>query len=138
METKERARANAPGLSRRRLLTAAPAFALAGAASAQDVGAKFAATSVAAETPVMALFRDWKAAQEMEDAAYAASQPDEVTNHLGEIRFGIEKRMMAEPCQGPQDFICKVIAHTAFGVFALPDENERPALWAEARALIGA
>lgn len=138
METKERACAKTPVLSRRRLLAAAPAFALAGSASAQDVGAKSAATSVAAETPVMTLFRDWKAAQEMEDAAYAVSQPDEVINHLGEIRFGIEKRMMAEPCQGPQDFICKVIAHTAFGVFALPDENERPALWAEARALVGA
>lgn len=113
--------------NRRGLLKAAPALAFLGALPA----------TASTETPVAALFREWKAAQEAEDAGYIAGLPDEEINQLADHRSAIEKRMMATPCSTAADFICKVTAHTAFGVFCLPDENQQPGLWEEARVLIG-
>lgn len=117
-------------MRRRDLLKAAPALALVGAAPE--------VASAHSDTPVMALFREWKAAQDAEDAAYADSLSDEETGRFGDIRATAEKRLMDQPCQTATDFICKVIAHTAFGVFCLPDPDDRPEFWAEARVLIGA
>ncbi|WP_134724832.1 hypothetical protein [Paracoccus luteus] len=113
--------------SRRGLLKATPALAFLGALPA----------GASTGTPVAALFREWRAAQEAEDAGYTAGLPDEELDQLADYRSAIEKRMMATPCETAADFICKVTAHTAFGVFCLPDENQQPGLWKEARALIG-
>ena len=54
METNERARANSLGLSRRALLKATPAALLAGSVPA---------VAAEAESPVMALFREWPRAE---------------------------------------------------------------------------
>lgn len=116
-------------MNRRSILTAAlsaPAVALAGSLP----------VVAALETPVMALFREWEAAQAAEDDAHIRNLPDDEIEVFSQQRREIEQRVMAAPCQTGGDFVLKVIACTAFGGFCLPCESEAPAFWAEARALV--
>lgn len=115
--------------TRRALLTSAPVAAVTTAPVA------YAAEG---ETPIMRLFREWDAAQAAEDAAYAAGESDENCDAKSNIRSALEKQMMATPSEDARDFLCKIAAQTAFGAFSLDDDERNPALWAEARALIGA
>lgn len=123
--------ADAKNITRRTLMVAAP---VAFAAPALAVPAPAAS----ADTPVMALFRQWQVAAQAEDDAADRDLADAEIDALSEARAGIERAMIAEPSQSAQDFICKVIAWTSYGVFALKDREQFPALWAEADRLITA
>ena len=119
-------------IDRRQLLTAAPAagFAalVAGAAPVQAM----------AETPVTALFREWTAARAAEELAYQTSEEDAEGEKAWSERVRIENLMLATPSQGHADWMLKICAYSAFGEGGAPDIIERPDLWAEARALVGA
>lgn len=129
METKERARANTPGLSRRSLLAAAPALALVGAVPAE---------ATPADTPVMALFREWRAQHQlMESLSETISDDDYV--EMGSVRGEIEDRLFAEPAQDCRDVCLKLLALSLDGVDFMDDGHQTGLkIVKEARALIGA
>lgn len=121
-------------MKRRALLKSIPAVAVLPALAAVPAVA-------AAETPVMALFREWRVASQACDIA-GREQPDTpegdaIFEALLEKVGDIEAALMKAPCQTAQDFVAKVTAWTGYGVHTLPDEAQDARLWAEARALIG-
>lgn len=151
-------------VTRRRLLTAAsavvavgavPAIATAATAEALTIPERFALLSpedqalvlaemdrleLARETPVAALFREWQAAKEVEEAAYEAcpDDDDKACDAAWNARYAVEKRMMEAPCETPRDWLLKSCAWANFGDGNGPDRVDSPQLWAEARALVGA
>ncbi|MFB2595451.1 hypothetical protein ACEYYB_11430 [Paracoccus sp. p4-l81] len=113
-------------MNRRDLLTAVP---VAVAALAVPAAAEV-------ETPVMRLFREWQAARDAEEAT--ASADEAAYDAAWEVRYAVEKRLMAEPSQNGRDWMLKVCAWSYWGEGGGPDTREAPQLWAEARALIAA
>lgn len=111
--------------NRRALLKSAPAVAglmAVGAAPAVAQG----------ETPVAALFREWRAAQALCDAA---SNDEYAAAH--DHRWGIEQKLVAETSQNLRDVMLKLMAWSSYGEGEI--EGESPWLvqtWAEARALV--
>lgn len=95
------------------------------------------AAQAATETPVAALFREWQAAREVEEAAYAANEDEAEGHKVWAARVEVENRMLATPSQTHADWMLKVCAYSAFGESGAPDIMELPQLWAEARALVG-
>ena len=120
--------------SRRNILRAAPAAGLA----AMMAGA-VPATASASETPVAALFREWTKRNADLLVAFAASRDDndEACESAFSARYDVEKRLMALPCQNATDWLMKVTAWTDHGDGCCQDKCENPALWNEAKALIG-
>lgn len=115
-------------MNRRDLIKAAP-VALVGCA--MPVQAE-------TETPVAALFREWREAKAFEDAAFATSATGEceACNSAYAAVREIEDRLMALPMQGSHDFFLKVAAWTNFGACDLFGKDHKPEFWAEARALV--
>lgn len=136
METKERPWANEAGLSRRALLKAAPAALIAGAVPAQGMTMT---VTPSPDTPVMALFREWRAHNEWLNGPATDGMPDvEFDDHCADDMAIIE-RMMLAPAQNAQDVCAKLIAVTDFGALISYAELEgAERVPAEARALIDA
>lgn len=53
-----------------------------------------------------------------------------------EERVAIEDSLLAIPAENARDFVAKVYAYTNRGEVGLPNHNDAPVLWAEARALV--
>ena len=126
-------------VSRRNLLTAAPVAALTAALCAGDVAA--ATGAALTETPVMAMFREWKKRTANEMRVYA----DDTTGDgdspeclaATDAVKGIEHQMLAVPSVSAQDFVLKMLVLTGDGQWGAPSRYTAPQLWAEARALVG-
>lgn len=107
-------------------------------AGIMPAGAETAAT----ETPVVRLFREWKAADaamaaidaEMKDADH---EEGSAWDQAWEARWATEQRLMAESCVDCRDWMFKIVAWTNFGDGSSCDRHECPQLWAEAHALVG-
>ena len=114
--------------SRRQLLKLAPAAGMAALlAGAVPVIAQ-------AETPVMAVFREWAALHQRLCAAETTEQEgDGICGLMSEV----EGRLKALPSQQPADFVAKIVVMSNYGDFALPDDRENPLLWDEARRALG-
>ncbi|OWJ74391.1 hypothetical protein, partial [Haematobacter genomosp. 1] len=85
------------------------------------------------ETPVMQWFRRW---QEVTATLNAQRMTDEEFQVANEDRIAIEDSLMAIPAENARDFVAKVYAYTNRGELGLPNHNELPPLWDEARALV--
>ena len=92
----------------------------------------------AGETPVAALFREWKAAKIAEEAAFAASDDDAAGQQEWAARVALEKRLMEAPATSAADWAMKIAAWCNFGESSCQDSKQNPQLWAEASALVGA
>lgn len=118
-------------IARRAVLKGAPA-ALVAALTAGDVNA--ACTIAMAETPIMALFREWQ-------AAWDASMVYDLTDAEREVhvdeQLRIEELIVALPALNAADFVAKVTTASSYGGFGLPYFLDEPEFWAEARAVLG-
>lgn len=129
METKERVRANTPGLSRRALLKAAPALALVGAAP----------TMAQADTPVVALFREWKAHNDWLNNHAVNHVDDDEFDALCDHDMDMINALISTPAQNMHDLCLKLIVGTDYGQFTVYAKlTGAELLKQEARALIGA
>lgn len=123
------------GVTRRNILAAPLLAAMAGSY------AEGARAAVPAETPVMALFREWKRI-DARAKAYTydpadGDNEDVVLDHLFyNDRDAVEDRMMAEQSQTAQDMAAKMVVAHCFGELSCLDWDGR--FWAEARALVAA
>lgn len=120
--------ADANFTTRRALLKAAPALALVGAVPA----------AASTDTPVMAMFREWKRISAEMHAAYAAKD-DDAGDRACDARWAHEQILIHEPSQCEQDLLLKIIAWTDAGETDLEVGNPHlSTVWSEMRALIGA
>ncbi|MFN3312564.1 MAG: hypothetical protein ACK46Q_03755 [Hyphomonas sp.] len=120
-------------MNRREVLTAAPVSLVA---SGLPLGALFAPGNEGlSQTPIMALFRRWRAAEAAEQEAYAEGAPDSRCKPLSDTRKELEDLIVAEPCQLARDWIAKAAALSAFGTFDTDLASHRR-LWAEAREIM--
>ncbi|MDO5370570.1 hypothetical protein [Paracoccus sp. (in: a-proteobacteria)] len=134
METKERVRANTPGLSRRSLIASMPMLALAAVPKAQASGD----LAFPAETPVAALFREWERINEEVHAAYAADD-DDAGDRAYAARWAHEQILIHEPSQCERDVLLKIAVWTDTGESDLEVGNPHLAtVWAELRSMFGA
>lgn len=119
-------------MKRRDILKAVPSVSLAGLAA---VGAT--RLDAGAETPVMQAYRQWETYRQWlrgpETNGLPARDYDKLVEHQSELACDI----LDMPAEAPVDFIAKVIAYTYYGENALPDHDDMPGLWAEARRLVG-
>ncbi|RWR28853.1 hypothetical protein D2T31_12130 [Sinirhodobacter populi] len=115
-------------MKRRDLLTAALAAPLAAVPAV--------AVAETAETPVMALFREWAsywtwlnspATREMDEDDFS-----KLTDHADDLTMRIAKTA----AKNTRDLVAKFVALSDYGEMGLPDPEKTPELWAEARALI--
>lgn len=111
-------------MSRRTLLTALPA---SGAALALP---NLTGAATLADTPVMALFREWRRLHEAGFGPMTEEEADEVSDRMSLLA----KRMMAVPSDSAADLAAKVIALTGFGTFDLSDGFASD-FWVELRQL---
>lgn len=88
------------------------------------------------ETPVAALFREWKVAKDAENAVYASTDDEAAHLRAWDHRYAIERRLMDAPSMTPLDWAIKICAWCNFGDGVCEDGRENPQLWAEARALV--
>ena len=123
METKERVRANTPGLSRRNLLKAAPTLALAGVVPA---------LAGISDNRIEALYARWLAARN----AYRENDfGEEREAELYKAMTDIEDEILSIRPQTTRDYAYKIIVLNDFAVLeGLPWGD---AMMVEARALIG-
>lgn len=113
-------------MNRRAFIAAAPAVALAGPVAAET------------ETPVAALFREWR--------DYHAWLNGPETNGMGCSEFNVlcehlrtlEAQIMGAPSLDARDTVMKAVALSYYGDEGLPSLVEAPDFWAEARALVAA
>lgn len=133
METKERARAIAPGLSRRSLITSMPMLALAAVPKAHASSD----TAFPSETPVATLFREWERLNAEVWAADRAND-DDGFERAHDARWAHEQILMHEPSRCEQDVLLKIAAWTDTGETDLEVGNPHLAtVWAELRAMFG-
>lgn len=149
-------------MNRRDILKAVPSVSLAGLAAvgatkleaAPSIFERYAALSLEdkavvtaeierleaarAETSVMQAYRQWEIYRRWlkgpEGASLSAQDFDKFVEHQSDLACDI----LGMPAETPADFIAKVIAYTYFGENALPDHDEMPGLWAEAKRLMEA
>lgn len=115
-------------MNRRALLKLAPMVPVAAALGVPAVAAE--------ETPVMRAYREWKAASDdLRDPKWDSRSVEDQDNACAAL-VGAQERILNIPARNQRDFILKVMAHTSFGEHGLPDEDQNPSLWAEARALV--
>lgn len=88
----------------------------------------------AAETPVMALYRQYAAITE-EAVGHPSIDDEELDRLFYNRRDEIEDRMMTTPCRTPADFAAKAIVASANG--GVIQDWENGPIWVEARALVG-
>lgn len=133
METKKRACANTPGLSRRSLIASMPLLALA------PVPKAHASSDMAfpSETPVATLFREWERLNAEVWAAVRASDDDGL-DRAYDARWAHEQILMHEPSQCERDVLLKIAAWTDTGKTDLEADNPHLAtVWAELRSMFG-
>ncbi|RWR28845.1 hypothetical protein D2T31_12085 [Sinirhodobacter populi] len=110
-------------INRRSVLTAALAAPLAAVP----------AVAVAADTPVMALFREWVRLSALMDGGEVN---DELVDDYVDQRGDLEIKIASTKAETPMDALMKVCAITDFGFYGNGDHG-LPEAWAEARALVG-
>ena len=133
MQSKERPGANDPGMSRRTLLVAAPALALAG-------GTQAAANTVTpqSETPVATLFRTWKAHNEWLNSEATDHIPDEEVDALCDRDMEMIDTLVSTPARNMEDLCLKLLVVTDFGaLISYAKLTGAELLKQEANALIG-
>ena len=124
-------------MRRRDILKAAPSALMASAVPAVATLAGVAPAVAVAETPVMALFREWECLNAAVQAADAAGD-DEAFERAIDDRWALEQVLIHEPSQRDQDVLLKIAAWTAGGETDLECENSHlSTVWSEVRALIG-
>lgn len=116
-------------VSRRTLLSAAPAFAILPAVA---VFPALAAT----ETPILAMFREWVPMSAWLNGPDGQEAPAAQFDRVNAARIALEDRMMAEPAQGPMDVLAKMLARTHYGEDDLMSAALLPQVWSEARAVV--
>ena len=115
-------------MRRRDILKMAPAALAAGAVPVAALAA-----AVPSETPVMRLFREWRAAQ----ALVLEAEDDDTMNERSDLRTEIELRLFAEPALDERDIVLKMLALTLDGEDWTNDAyNHGGKIAAEARALV--
>ncbi|TGN58592.1 hypothetical protein E4L95_12335 [Paracoccus liaowanqingii] len=114
-------------MQRRDLFKAAPAALFVGA---------LPSVAVAAQSPVMSLFREWQAMNEWLNGSATDGMPRRDFDKLVDARIDIEDRLMAEPAQSASDVVAKMTAYTYFGDEGLPSASRLPQVWAEAKAFM--
>ena len=95
---------------------------------------KMGASTQKPETPVMALFRQWRIL--MDYINTDDEMTDEKMGPLYELQRSLTVTMMREPSTDAQDHLAKIIASTTWGEHDLEDDGTAE-FWAEARALMG-
>lgn len=112
-------------MNRRALITAGPVTALAAVIA-------WRAQAEPAETPVMALYREWKG---LEVAAKTAGNTgdDQADKPYWDALYEVEDRLFLIPAADLADMMIKLGVATGFGEWGI---NNGPTLWAEARALV--
>lgn len=112
-------------MNRRTFIAAAPAAALAGPMAAET------------ETPVAALFREWRRLRQVARAHYLAEDDDEF-ERAHDARWAHEQILIHAPSQCERDLLLKILAWTDYGETDLEAERDNSHLstiWAEARAM---
>ncbi|MDB6454685.1 hypothetical protein [Falsirhodobacter sp. 20TX0035] len=115
-------------MNRRSLIRCAPAAGMA----ALLAGAVPVIAQAQGETPIMAMFQQWKQAH---DYSNERGLDEETADAALAEAIEIENQMIAMPCQSMQDLAAKICAYTSFGAFALSD-SVMPELWAEMAAMV--
>ena len=111
-------------MNRRQLIAAAPA-----------IMAFPMASSGQAETPIMALFREWQRLHDYLNYGAGCSLP-EAEHEVGCNELtAIEDRIEAYPAQNAQDIIAKLLSWSSYGDF---DISTNEAFWEEARTFVEA
>lgn len=126
-------------MKRRDLMKVAPVAFIAGAVPAvAGLPAMAVAPACAeAETPILALYRQWSLIND--------GLSDEIWDVRGDEAFSVEvaranaiaQEMLLLPAQSATEFVAKAAAWSCFGDFGLDDMPDPKAFWAEARALVG-
>lgn len=116
-------------VSRRTLITAGPFTALA-AVIAQR------AQAVPAETPVMALYREWKAHHDWIETKGGKALDEDAFNARCRQNEDLASRLIALPCQSAADLAAKLMAASLCGIGGLTGTDMGLAVLAEARALV--
>lgn len=131
--TNERVCANTPALSRRTLLAALPASILVPVSAASLPGT----ASVEDDTPILRVFREWRAYFEWAEGPATDGIDDDAFNEVCAKRREIEERMFALPCQNPIDVLAKLMAFTFNGAdFADDDGSWSAGILAEAKSAV--
>jgi len=103
------------------------------AVSVALIATEVGACNLKLETPVMALFRQWRALSDRlnGDAPITEKEMEAGCRELGRL----EDEMCALPSENAEDHMVKLIALTSWGNFTLRKDDKR-AFWVEARALM--
>lgn len=122
-------------VTRRAVLAAAPSAALLTALQAGDVNAAVTApASAAQETPVAALFRQWRT----QNSIVNATETDDDCSAESAVRTEIETLMFAEPARNERDICLKLLALSLDGADFMDDtQGSGRRIMQEARALVG-
>ena len=108
-------------MNRRSFIAAAPAVALAGPVAAET------------ETPVAALFKEWRDLEDVILRGFDADEPEH--EERVDRQMAVVHQITALPALSERDWIMKAIAASDGGDMAMIPISD-PALWAEARALV--
>lgn len=122
-------------MNRRELMTALPFAALAGTVPAQGVTMEVIPST---ETPVMAMFREWRAHSAWLNGPAAAECSDSQFEAQCTENVNMIERMVGAPCRDAGDLCLKLLALSDFGEFIqFPGIATRDQLAVDVRALIG-
>lgn len=111
-------------MNRRSVLTAIPAVTVVGTVPA----------AAAIETPVMRVYREWKAALEAWETANFLSEAE--AGACCNAVFRLADKVLDQPSAGSMDFVYKLMAQSFFGAYDIGDCPRGQEIWAEARALV--
>jgi hypothetical protein len=114
--------------SRRTLLRATPALLAPAILPSSALASNALAQGISADTPILALFREWEAA---EVAANDPSASEDEQDASIDLSCEIEKRIVAEPVTCLLDLAAKIVANSSYGDFKLD-----ASVVAEAEALL--
>lgn len=111
-------------MNRRAFLSAAPAAALAGPAAAET------------ETPVAALFREWRDYSDWLNGPATRGMDDNDFTALCCRLYDMGDQIGRTPATDAKDVLLKLVALSGYGEMGVPGIFDAPVLWAEARALV--
>lgn len=93
-----------------------------------------AAESQPQETPILRLFREWQALDDVLDAL-PSDIPEEVLESMIDDLHTLEEHLLDTPSQGALDIVAKASVAARFGLSSGTDHDHL--MWAEARELLG-